>query len=39
MEVKVGNKMKKKGVKNWHPKKLYCGTMLVNTSLKLNKKM
>jgi hypothetical protein len=39
MEVKVGKKLTKKGVKDWHPKKVDCGTMLVNTSLKLNGKM
>jgi hypothetical protein len=39
MEVKVGEKTTKKGVKDRHPKKVDCGIMLVNTSLKLNEKM
>jgi hypothetical protein len=39
MEVKVGEKTTKKGVKDQHPKKVDSSTMLVNTSLKLNEKM
>jgi hypothetical protein len=38
MEVKVGTQQKKR-VKDRHPKKVDCSTMLVNTSLKLNEKM